>query len=226
MKEKARRSRIRRGSRARRRPTPTWRASGPATSARSGTRCCATWPSIAQLGIGDTARLLALANLAAADAGIGVWDSKIHYDFWRPITAIHNGDVDGNSQTTGDAELETRSSRAASVAQNPPYPDYVSGANGLTGAYTAMLQLFFQTDNLPSRFTRLRRRQWRSARRRGCSARSRTRPRKSSMRACCSGSTSASRYGGADARHARRVAHVHERVAADAHNWYDKDSKD
>ena len=56
-----------------------------------------------QLGIGDTARLLALANLAAADAGIGVWDSKVNYNFWRPITAIHNGAVDGNSQTTGDA---------------------------------------------------------------------------------------------------------------------------
>ena len=55
-----------------------------------------------QLGIGDTARLLALANLAAADAGIGVWDSKIHYNVWRPITAIHQGNADGNDKTAGD----------------------------------------------------------------------------------------------------------------------------
>ena len=41
-----------------------------------------------QLSLGDTARLLALLNLAAADAGIAVWDSKLYYNFWRPITAM------------------------------------------------------------------------------------------------------------------------------------------
>ena len=50
--------------------------------------------------------LLALANLAGADAGIGVWDSKIHYNFWRPITAIHQGNADGNDKTAGDTELD------------------------------------------------------------------------------------------------------------------------
>ena len=104
-----------------------------------------------QLGIGDTARLLALANLAAADAGIGIWDSKIHYNVWRPITAIHQGDADGNDKTAGDTSWIPFISSAHFPAgsQGPPYPDYLSGANGLTGAYTAMLQLFFKTDNLP-----------------------------------------------------------------------------
>ena len=36
---------------------------------------------------GDSARLLALANIATADALITSWDSKVHYVFWRPITA-------------------------------------------------------------------------------------------------------------------------------------------
>jgi len=45
-----------------------------------------------QLGLGDTARLLALGNLASADAGIGIWDSKVHYNFWRPVTAIQTDD--------------------------------------------------------------------------------------------------------------------------------------
>jgi hypothetical protein len=103
-----------------------------------------------QLGIGDTARLIALANLAAADSGIGIWDSKVHYNFWRPITAIAKGDADGNSKTEGDTSWVPfiSSSHFPVGSQNPPYPDYLSGANGLTGAYTTMLQLFFRTDNL------------------------------------------------------------------------------
>ena len=47
--------------------------------------------------IGDSARLLALANLAIADAVITVWDSKKHYVFWRPVTAIQEGENDGNA---------------------------------------------------------------------------------------------------------------------------------
>src|SRR5262245_39807508 len=49
-----------------------------------------------QLSLGDTARLLALINLAAADAAIAVWDSKLAFNFWRPITAIREGASDLN----------------------------------------------------------------------------------------------------------------------------------
>jgi hypothetical protein len=101
-----------------------------------------------QLGIGDTARLLALANLAAADAGIGIWDSKIFYNVWRPMTAIHEGANDGNPNTAGDPNWTPFISSTHLNSQNPPYPDYLSGANGLTGAYTTMLQLFFHTNNM------------------------------------------------------------------------------
>jgi hypothetical protein len=103
-----------------------------------------------QLGIGDTARLLALANLAGADAAIAVWDSKYYYNFWRPVTAIQNGANDGNDDTAGDAAWVPFIGGAHFPAgsQTPPYPDYVSGANGLTGAFTTILQLFFRTDAL------------------------------------------------------------------------------
>lgn len=108
-----------------------------------------------QLGLGDTARLLALLNLAAADAGIAVWDTKIHYNFWRPMTAIQQGDSDPNGDTIGDPSwhpfIESTShfpppAPPGVPSQNPAYPDYVSGANGLTGAFVAMLQLYFRTD--------------------------------------------------------------------------------
>ena len=91
--------------------------------------------------IGDSARLFALANLAAADAFMAVWDSKYHYNWWRPSTAIHEGDNDGNMWTIGDGSW-------LGLIADPPYPDYVSGANGLTGAFTRMLQLFFGSDEL------------------------------------------------------------------------------
>jgi hypothetical protein len=52
---------------------------------------------------GDQARLLALANMATADALISSWDSKVHYVFWRPVTAIVEADNDGNPHTVADA---------------------------------------------------------------------------------------------------------------------------
>ena len=91
--------------------------------------------------IGDSARLFALANLAAADAVIAVWDSKFHYNFWRPLTAIREGDNDGNRKTIGDVTWTP-------LFATPNYSDYVSGANGLTGAFTKMLELFFGTDKI------------------------------------------------------------------------------
>ena len=93
------------------------------------------------LNVGDSARMFALANTAAADAAIAVWESKRFYNFWRPSTAIQNGDDDRNARTVGDVSWTP-------FLANPNYPDYVSGANGLTGAFTGMLQMFFGTDEM------------------------------------------------------------------------------
>jgi hypothetical protein len=91
--------------------------------------------------IGRSARLFALANMAASDAAITVWDSKIHYNLWRPQTGIQEGDNDGNPRTAGDVTWTP-------FLANPNYPDYTSGANGLTGAFTRMVALFFGTDEI------------------------------------------------------------------------------
>jgi hypothetical protein len=92
--------------------------------------------------MGDNARLLALSTLAMADAVIACWESKRHYAFWRPITAIREGDKDDNPQTTAAPTWEP-------FLNTPPYPDYTSGANAVVGALTRMLELFFGTDHLP-----------------------------------------------------------------------------
>jgi hypothetical protein len=75
-----------------------WRITGPAA-----------WnPVVRALAVSrparpiETARLFALASLAAADAFLAVFDAKYEYGFWRPITAIRNGDLDGHDGTAPD----------------------------------------------------------------------------------------------------------------------------
>jgi hypothetical protein len=89
--------------------------------------------------IGESARLFALANIAAADAIITAWDSKRLYHFWRPVTAIPLGDTDGNPQTVGDPAW-------LPLIPTPTYPEYTSGANNLTGSITRTLRNFFGRD--------------------------------------------------------------------------------
>jgi hypothetical protein len=94
--------------------------------------------------LGDSARLFALANLAGADAGIRSWNSKKHYNFWRPITAIQQllpEDNDGNPRTEADATWTP-------LIPTPPYPDYTSGANNLAGSFTTIVTRFFDTDKV------------------------------------------------------------------------------
>jgi hypothetical protein len=86
--------------------------------------------------ISDSSRFFALTSTATADAVIASWDSKREYYFWRPITAIQNGDVDDNPKTEGDPAWN-------SLIGSPPYPDYTSGANAVMAASTRAAQLFF-----------------------------------------------------------------------------------
>ncbi|MEU2516774.1 vanadium-dependent haloperoxidase [Streptomyces syringium] len=73
-----------------------------------------------RFGIAETARLLAAANTVAADAVITAWDSKLHYGSWRPVTAIHLADTDGNPKTVADHAWEP-------LTNTPAHPDYLSG---------------------------------------------------------------------------------------------------
>ena len=105
--------------------------------------------------IGDSGRLFALANMAGADAVITAWDNKTYWNYWRPVTAIHEGDNDGNPRTAGDPTW-------VPFITTPNYPEYTSGANNLTAAVMRSLELFFGTDvftfevtSVPAQQTRL-----------------------------------------------------------------------
>ena len=76
------------------------------------------------------ARMLALVHLAIADAYIANFDSKYHWDFWRPVTAIRLGNM--NPATPGDP---TWSVNVEAIA-TPPVPEWPS-AHAMSGAAAA-----------------------------------------------------------------------------------------
>lgn len=93
------------------------------------------------LSLGDSARMFGLVSMAAADSLIAAWDAKIAWNFWRPVTAIREGDNDGNPRTIGDPTW-------TSYFAAPNYPEYPSGANNFSGSVTSMLENLFGTDEL------------------------------------------------------------------------------
>ncbi len=89
----------------------------------------------------DAARMFAAVDMSEADAIIAIWHAKYLYGFWRPITAINLADTDGNPATTADPSWTP-------LLTTPPYPDYVSGYSGLTGAFTRALADTLETRHL------------------------------------------------------------------------------
>ena len=85
--------------------------------------------------IADSARLLAMANLSAADAGINCWNDKYYWDFWRPWNAIPRAAEDGNPATTAEAGW--------TALITAPYPEHPSGHLCNDGAHVAVLRMFF-----------------------------------------------------------------------------------
>jgi hypothetical protein len=121
------------------------------------------------LGVTESARLFAMLDLSAADAIINVWNDKYHYTFWRPITAIRQGDTDGNGGTDVDtgwtplfsAGFPTSPPLPASPLPlggvggplgTPPYPDHPSGATGYASASMHALASFFGSDVMSTGF--------------------------------------------------------------------------
>jgi hypothetical protein len=105
----------------------------------------------------ETARLLALANVALADAGIAGWESKYFYSFWRPVTGIREADPgtgptgtgDGNPATIGDPAFLPLGAPASNLGGpnfTPPFPSYPSGHAGFGGTVFQVLRRFYGTD--------------------------------------------------------------------------------
>lgn len=111
----------------------------------------------------ELARLLALVNIAMADTGIAVWESKYHYDFWRPVTGIRESDPgtgptgagDGNDSTIGDLTYSPLGAPASNLNGpnfTPPFPAYPSGHAGFGGALFQTLRRFYGKDKIQFTF--------------------------------------------------------------------------
>jgi hypothetical protein len=111
----------------------------------------------------ETARLLALANIAMADATLTCWESKYYYDIWRPVTGIRESDPgtgptgvgDGNAATIGEPAFSPLGAPASNLNGpnlTPPFPAYPSGHASMGGALFQTLRRFYGTDDIPFTF--------------------------------------------------------------------------
>jgi len=115
-----------------------WLYTGPATFFP-----LATQLSTAKgLSVQENARLYALLAMATADAMIAVYEAKYHYEFWRPVTAIRNGDRDGNPQTEREATWEP-------IGPTPLHPEYPCAHCIVAATAGTVLQAFFGTGSVP-----------------------------------------------------------------------------
>ena len=95
----------------------------------------------------ENARLFALGNVAMADAGITAWECKYADNFWRPVSGVQNGDIDGNVATVGDPLWEPLGAPGGTGPNfTPPFPAYVSGHSTFGAACFGVLTDFYGTD--------------------------------------------------------------------------------
>ncbi len=94
-----------------------------------------------RLDVVETARMMAMVHVSAADAQAGCWWAKYQLSFWRPQHAIQKADTDGNPATTADAGW--------THLINGNHPEYPSGHQCITSGETYALEAYFGTDRIP-----------------------------------------------------------------------------
>jgi hypothetical protein len=95
-----------------------------------------------KLDVVDSARFMALIAVARSDAFVAVFDAKYHYNFWRPLTAIRSGDLDGNPNTERDASW-------LPLDNTPMHPEYPCAHCIMSGTIAAIVEQLFGTAEIP-----------------------------------------------------------------------------
>jgi hypothetical protein len=99
--------------------------------------------TIAGREVTQNARLFAAVTQATDDALIAVLDAKYHYHFWRPVTAIRNGDIDGNDATEREPSWTP-------FIDTPMHPEYPCAHCIVSGAVGTVLQAEIGTSPMPT----------------------------------------------------------------------------
>jgi PAP2 superfamily len=89
--------------------------------------------------VSENARILALLGMALCDASVAAFDTKYHYNLWRPVTAIRAGSTDGNRKTDPDGGW-------LPLIVTPAFPSYPSAHATVSGAARAVLERAFGKD--------------------------------------------------------------------------------
>ena len=95
-----------------------------------------------QMSVVDSARFMALVAIGINDAIIAVLDAKYHYNFWRPITAIRNGDIDGNPATDREATWQP-------IANTPMHPEYPCSHCIQSGTVAGIVKAVLGSEDIP-----------------------------------------------------------------------------
>jgi hypothetical protein len=95
-----------------------------------------------QMDVVDSARFMALAGIAINDALIAVLDAKYHYNFWRPVTAIRNADIDGNPATDLDPTWQP-------IADTPMHPEYPCAHCIVSGSVAGVVKAVLGSEEIP-----------------------------------------------------------------------------
>lgn len=99
----------------------------------------------AHVSLVDNVRLTAMLWTAYQDAISGCFESKYHYNFWRPTSAITLADSDGNAATVADAAW-------APVVPTPNHPEYPAAHGCGSGAVAEVVRSFYETKNVVFEF--------------------------------------------------------------------------
>ena len=94
-----------------------------------------------QLNASESARLAAMQWVTLSDSLTACFNAKYHYAFWRPYTAIHNADTDGNPLTVADPNW-------VPLDVTPGHPEYPAAHGCGTEALAIALRTYFQSDNV------------------------------------------------------------------------------
>jgi hypothetical protein len=95
-----------------------------------------------QMNIEDSARFMALVAVGLTDALIALFDAKYQYNFWRPITAIRNGDIDDNPATERRATWQP-------IDNTPLHPEYPCAHCVLSGVVAGVVAAVLGTEDIP-----------------------------------------------------------------------------
>ena len=95
-----------------------------------------------KMSLVDSARFMALFAMALTDAYVSVFDAKYHYELWRPITAIRNGDDGANAATPRDATWQP-------IDVTPMHPEYPCAHCINAGAAAAVIESIVGSQTIP-----------------------------------------------------------------------------